>query len=312
MEIAQLKTLIHVAELGSVSRAADRLGIGQPALSRQIRALERELGAPLFTRHGRGVALTELGRQLLTPAGKILETIDGIRQLADEGQTSFVGKVRFGMTPTVAEIVTVPLARRIKRAHPRLTLCLTSGFSGHILDWLMRDLLDACISYEAEATGAVRTQPILVEKLLLVGSAARGLRMEQPVPFSMLQHEAIILPSPLHGLRTIIDECAARAAIRLSPCLEADSLTGMIDLVRDGFGSTILPLAPIYDRVAAGQLTVASLVDPEPSRRVVLTYPTDRPVSAATRYTGATFAAIARDLIERGVWTGRMLTEHGH
>lgn len=307
MELSQLKTLIHIAELGSVSKAADRLGIAQPALSRQIRALEAELKAPLFIRHGRGMVLTDLGRSLLGPATIILEEIDHIRRLADEGRSALAGRVRLGMTPTVAEVMTVPLARRIAQTHPQIALCLSSAFSGHILDWLKRDLLDCCVSYDAEATGAVRTRPILIEQLLLVGSAGRGLRMEQPVRFAALAHEPLILPSPLHGLRRILDDGAARAGIGLSPQLEADSLNSMINLVRDGFGSTVLPLAPIYDRVAAGELCVAPLTDPEPTRRVVMTYPADRPVSPATRFTGESFAAIAADLIERGIWAGRVI-----
>lgn len=307
MELSQLKTLIHVAELGSVSKAADRLGIAQPALSRQIRTLEAELKAPIFVRHGRGMVLTDLGRRLLGPATTVLEEVDAIRRLADEGRVALAGRVRLGMTPTVAEVMTVPLARRITQTHPRIALCLTSAFSGHILDWLKRDLLDCCVSYDAEAAGAVRTRPILIEQLLLVGSASRGLRMEQPVRFAALAQEPLILPSPLHGLRHILDGCAARAGIRLSSRLEADSLNGMIDLVRDGFGSTVLPLAPIYDRVTAGELCVAPLTDPEPARRVVMTYPADRPVSPATRHIGDSFAAIAAELIERGIWAGRLI-----
>ncbi|MBB6122985.1 LysR family transcriptional regulator [Sphingobium subterraneum] len=307
MDIAQLRTLIHVAELGSASKAADRLGIAQPALSRQIRMIEAELKAPLFIRHGRGMTLTDLGRKILASANAILEEVDAIRRLAEEGSTSFSGRVRLGMTPTVAEIMTVPLARRVKQEHPHISLCISSAFSGHILDWLKRDLLDCCVSYDADGRGAVRTHPILTENLLLVGNGQHGLSMKRPVAFSTLTHEPLVLPSPLHGLRQIVDACAARAGIELSPQLEADSLSSMIDLVREGFGYAILPLAPIYSRVASGELSAAPLSDPEPTRRVVMTYPADRPVSPATRYVGETFATIAAELIEQGVWAGHLI-----
>ena len=72
MDINQLKTLIHVAELGSVSKASERLGVAQPALSRQIRLLEQELGTYLFERHGRGMDVTEIGREVLDHATRIL------------------------------------------------------------------------------------------------------------------------------------------------------------------------------------------------------------------------------------------------
>jgi len=313
MDIAQLRTLIHVAELGSASKAADRLGIAQPALSRQIRMMEAELKAPLFTRHGRGMVLTDLGRRILASANTILEEVDTIRRLAEEGSTSFSGRVRLGMTPTVAEIMTVPLARRVKQEHPHISLCISSAFSGHILDWLKREELDCCVSYDADGKGAVRARPILTEDLLLVGNGTHGLSMKRSMAFAELAREPLVLPSPLHGLRQIVDACAARAGVELSPQLEADSLSSMIDLVREGFGYAILPLAPIYNRVSSGELSAAPLRDPAPTRRVVMTYPADRPVSPATRYVGDAFAAIAAELIEQGVWAGRLtLGEQGH
>lgn len=307
MEISQLKTLIHVAELGSISKAADRLGIAQPALSRQIRMLESELKAPLFIRHGRGMVPTELGRQVLAPAGEVLSRLDEIRQLSEQGRKSFLGRVRFGMTPTVAEIMSVPLAEQVRAAHPRLSLCFSSAFSGHLLDWLKREEVDCCVSYDPEATGAIRTRPILIETLMAVGNPESGLDPDRPVPFADLASRDTVLPSPLHGLRRIADQCAARAGVRLMPTLEADSFGAMIDLVRVGMGITILPLAPIYNRIKAGELTAAPLVDPVPSRRVVMTYPSDRPISPATRFTGETFARIAAQLVEQGIWAGQLI-----
>src|SRR5262245_40348042 len=76
VDVAQLKTLIHVAELGSLSKAADRLHIAQPALSRQIRLLERELGVDLFERHGRGMVITAAGREVLDRAVRIMAELD--------------------------------------------------------------------------------------------------------------------------------------------------------------------------------------------------------------------------------------------
>src|SRR3954466_3737290 len=99
MDISQLKTLIHVAELGSVSKAADRLNIAQPALSRQIRLLEQELGAYLFERHGRGMVITEMGREVLAHAVRIMAEMDAIRDTVSEGRTSFRGSISIGTTP---------------------------------------------------------------------------------------------------------------------------------------------------------------------------------------------------------------------
>jgi len=102
MDIVQLKTLIHVAELGSLSKAADRLQIAQPALSRQIRLLEKELGTYLFERHGRGMVITEAGRKtarrLLRTSASQDELVSPLMPIidTDQGQTRRLARV-FGL-----------------------------------------------------------------------------------------------------------------------------------------------------------------------------------------------------------------------
>lgn len=308
MDVAQLKTLVHVAELGSLSAAAERLGIAQPALGRQIRLLEAELGGDLFSRHGRGMALTELGRRVLGPAGEVLSRLDDIRVLARATGTSLQGRIRVGVTPTVAEVATLPLVEAIREAHPDLSLCFTSGFSGHLLEWLKRGELDCCVAYAAPAGGAIQTVPILDESLLLVTAPGQWPGdSAAPVPFSALAGRPLVLPSPVHGLRSILDAAAASAGIVLSSNLEADSLTAMIDLVRAGHGATILPYAPIHGRVLAGELTATPLTAPNPFRRVVIALPADRPVLPAARFVGEAFAQVATKLVESGAWAGQLV-----
>src|SRR3954468_18382856 len=218
MEISQLKTLIHVAELGSLSKAADRLNIAQPALSRQIRLLERELGTYLFERHGRGMVLTEAGREVLEHASRIMSELDSLRSSVAQPGSSLRGIVTIGTTPTVAAIVTVPLVRKIRDSHPQLSMRFTSAFSGHLLDWVQRGELDLAVSYDPQPLKSLRITPVMVEELLLVGRGDAGLRLDQPVRFAQLASAPLILPSPGHRLRGIIDECArGRGRLRREP-----------------------------------------------------------------------------------------------
>jgi DNA-binding transcriptional LysR family regulator len=307
MDIVQLKTLIHVAELGSLSKAADRLQIAQPALSRQIRLLEKELGTYLFERHGRGMVITEAGREVLEHAVRIMAEMDDIRQTASSGHSSYKGTVMIGTTPTVSEIVSVPLVRRITESHPKLGIRLLSAFSGHLLDWLQRGELDVAVTYNPQPLKSLRIVPVMMEDLLLVGTDKARLSLKNPVEFKRLAKEKLVLPSPRHGLRGIVEECARKAGIDLNISIEADSFGAMVDLVRNGFGSTILPLAPIYEQVKSGLLTAVPLVDPTPARKLVLTYSADRPITPAARFVGQTFSEITTDLVKRRIWIGRML-----
>lgn len=305
MDVAQLKTLIHVAELGSLSKAADRLHIAQPALSRQIRLLEKELGVYLFERHGRGMVITDLGREVLARATRIMAELDAIRHVASEAESSYRGTVTLGTTPTVAEIVTVPLVRRIKDSHPDLSIRLCSAFTGHLLDWLQRGELDLAVSYDPQPLHSLRIVPIMTEELLFVQKGRRKGRTKA-ISFTELVSENLVLPSPRHGLRAIMEDCAGKAGVKLRASIEADSFSAMIDLVRNGFGGTVLPLAPIYALVEAGVLRVRPIVEPKPTRRLVLAFPADRPVSAAARFVGEVLTDIAAELVKRGVWTGQL------
>src|SRR5262245_53588160 len=120
MEISQLRTLIHVAELGSLSKAADRMRIAQPALSRQVRLLEEELGVRLFARHGRGMVITEQGRDVLTHAVRIMAELDEIRGRTSDANAPLSGQIAIGMPPTVADIISVPLVTAFGKAHPKV------------------------------------------------------------------------------------------------------------------------------------------------------------------------------------------------
>jgi DNA-binding transcriptional LysR family regulator len=308
MDITQLRTLVHVAELGSLSKAADRLNVAQPALSRHIRLLEQELGTDLFARHGRGMVITEIGREVLDHALRIIAQMDAIRDTVAAGRTSFRGSLGIGTTPTVAEIITVPLVVRLRDLHPNLALRLSSAYSGHLIDWLQRGQIDVAVTYNPSRLHTLRVVPIMLESLLLV-SGGQGRIAADELPFARLADRELVLPSTGHMLRDIVDECARRAGIRFRAVVEADSFQTLINLVRSGIGATVLPLAPIYAMVEAGELTATRLTDPAPTRKLVVALAADRPVSAAARFVGETIIDIALDLAARGIWVGQILDE---
>ena len=108
-------------------------------------------------------------------------------------------------------------------------------------------------------------------------------------------------------MRTIFQRCAQEAGISLNVPIEVDSLAGMKDLVRGGYGATLLPLAPIHEDVAAGRLTAAALTDPLPTRRMALSFPGDRPTTRAARLAADAITAIVADMVQRRVWSGELL-----
>lgn len=307
MELSQLRTVIHVAELGSLSKAADRLHIAQPALSRQVRMLEEELGFSLFLRHGRGMVLSEQGKEVLTHAMRVMAEIDEIRATATPADAPLTGEVAIGLPPTVADIVSLPLAAAFMKAHPQAKLRLVSAYTGHLLDWMHRGEVDVTVLYDPRMARSLRSRPLLLENLFLIGPSDAGFSTVRAVSFASLAGKRLLLPSMKHGLRIIVESCAAEIGITLDVGIEAESYSALKDLVRNGHGWTILPLAPIHIDVTAGLLTAAPLIDPMPVRRLILAYPADRPASRLARFAGQAIEDIAKDLVGRAVWFGQLL-----
>jgi DNA-binding transcriptional LysR family regulator len=300
MDVSQLRTLIHVAELGSLSRAADRLGIAQPALSRQVKLLEEELGARLFDRHGRGMVPTEAGLRVLDHAARIMAELDAIRGAANPDGASLRGIVTIGTTPTVATLLPVPLALRVRERHPQLGLRFASAFSGHLIDWVQRGEVDLAVSYDPQPLRSLRIEKLMVEELVLVGPPDWGLALDAPVPFRRLGERPLVLPSAGHGLRRVIDDCARTAGIALEAGIEANSFETMIDLVRGGFGATVLPLGPVRREIEAGRLGAAPLVAPTPTRTLVVAQAADRPTTPAARFVAATLVEVVAEIVGAG------------
>jgi len=308
MEISQLRTLLHVAELGSLSKAAERLHIAQPALSRQVRLLEAELGVPLFVRHGRGMVPTEQGREVLKHAQRVIAELDEIRASTAQVDVPLSGRVAIGFPPTVADIISVPLVAAFGKAHPQAELRLVGAYTGYLLDWLHRGEIDVAVIYDPDAARSLRLRPLLLENLFLIGPPDSRFSNGHAVPFNALRDKRLLLPSARHGLRTIVERCASEAGIALDVGIEADSYGTLKDLVRHGHGWTILPLAPIHDDIEAKRLSAAPLIDPIPVRRLALSFPADRPVPRLARFAGDAIAAIVGEQIARGVWAGELLS----
>ena len=177
MDLKQLEYFVQVAEQGSFSRAADQLGVAQPALSRQVRALEVELRETLLLRNGRGVTLTEPGRQLLARGRDILQLALAAQQEIGARRDEPVGQIVVGLPPSLARRITVPLIEHFQRAMPRAKLAVVEGFSTHICEWLGTGRVDLGLVYNPEPSPAIEITPVLQEKLMLVGPSAEMARL---------------------------------------------------------------------------------------------------------------------------------------
>ncbi|GBQ64361.1 LysR family transcriptional regulator [Ameyamaea chiangmaiensis NBRC 103196] len=279
MELSQLKTFVQVASSGSLSKAGAVLRTAQPALSRQIRLLEEELGIRLFDRHGRGMALTDAGRQVLQDAGRVLTAVDQLKENISYTQSRLSGTVTLGLPPTLSDIISVPLIIEAKEKHPELKIHLIDSYTGYLLEYLMKGEIDCAILYDPRGTHPLRSEFLANEELFLVSPYDPQIECGDTIPFHQALPLVTLLPSRQHGLRRILDDLASRVSLEFTPQVEADSFPALKDLVVRGFGYTILPIASLHHEIHENKMSIRRIENPSPRRRLFLSYPPNKPAN---------------------------------
>ena len=306
MDLRQLRNFIQVVELGSITAAAERLNIAQPALSKQVKALEEKLDVSLLRRHGRGVMPTEEGIRLAGRAKAILEEVQDLAAEISGSDASLSGTVTLGLPPTVSDILATHLIERTMEEYPGVKLRVVSGFSGHVQDWLLRGKVDLGVAYEGQKSPSVRSQPIIIERLFLIQSA-NGAQDGMRIRARKALEQALILPTPEHGLRSRVEAIAHEERIDLNVVLEIDILPTMLAFVERGLGSTILPLVSVIDRVREGRLIARPIVRRTIDRTLVLMTPLNRPGSRLSSSFADFLTSEVHAMVTSNQWPGTTL-----
>jgi LysR family nitrogen assimilation transcriptional regulator len=307
MELDQLRAFLSVAEAGTFSRAAMRMSITQPILSRKVKVLEEELGAELFHRTGRGVVLSEAGKLLEQYARGLLDTAASATQAIQALGTSPVGHVTIGMPSSVATMLAVELVQDFRVAFPSVSLKVMEGYSGHVLDWLAAGRLDVAVLYDSPSLhgNTLRTDPILCDELFLIGSPRDPARLGNgPVRAARLATIPLVLPSRPHGVRMLVDDAMVRAGCAMGNVqMEIDAMHSMLALAEGGVGYTVLSYSSVRDLVLAKRLRIWRIVEPTITRSLVITNTTQRPSTRPARALTRMFKEKIETHLRDGLWT---------
>jgi DNA-binding transcriptional LysR family regulator len=247
MELRHLRYFVAVAEEKHFTRAAARLGIGQPPLSQQIQQLERELGAPLFKRLSRGIELTEVGEVLLADARATLASaaraIDNARRAA-RGE---LGALQVGFTvstsfhPFVAKVIL-----KFREAHPAVTLTLREGNSIALLQAVRDNQLDlAVVRPTAKQFDALESEALFEEQMLIVLPSNHRFSRRRRLALTDIAQEDFVLYARQTGPGVFDAIVAACQQAGFSPNVtqEAPQMASTIHLVAAGLGISIVPAA---------------------------------------------------------------------
>ena len=271
MDTRQLAAFVAVVEKKSFSQAAERLGVTQPAVSLQIRALEKRLGVQLLDRSGRRVEPTEAGQRLYRSAQRMLAAEEQLLDELAEGER-IVGRFELGASTGPGGSVVPILLGELARMYPEVSIALTVADTHRIIELVADRALELGVVGFARRHRSVVFEPLFQDQVVL--ACPPGHRFAgKTVSLDELREETLILMQEGAGVREAIEDELRAVGVRardFGARLELGLQESVRTAVEAGFGVTFISRSAIEAALAAGTLTEARIEGLEPSREIFL------------------------------------------
>jgi LysR family transcriptional regulator, nitrogen assimilation regulatory protein len=301
-DLHKWRAFVAIGELGSLTRAALFLDSNQSLLSRQLNALERECGARLFNRTGRGVELSEIGTRLFPRVKALLVDAERLEAEIRGEAREPSGRVTVGLLPSIGLPLVGRLFAQVRSLHASVSLKILEGSSGQVEEWLSDARVDIAILYRYGPTLPETERSLAVVDSYLIGACGDRVTAQAEVTFDSLHDLPFILPAAPNGLRTALDTIARQRHITLAPAIEADSLPLQKALVAGERLYTVLPLHAVWNEVAEGRLQASHIVDPPFQRTISMVLAKSKGPARAVSAVASQIGEIVADMAGAGMW----------
>jgi LysR family nitrogen assimilation transcriptional regulator len=282
MNLTQLRYFVAVAKFKNLSKASEILGIAQPAISRQMKILEAELGASLLTRHTRGTELTDVGVVLLQRAEFILRTIDETRSQVLEYAGSPSGSLRIGCPPALCRILLARPLNLFMSRYKNVRVEVRESISEELCRGVLTDQLDLAIISTWTEEPFLTISPLFSEKVWLFGKAGKK-KVPKVYSLEAVAKLPLLVGRGQNTTRQLVERRAALSGLSLQILLETDSVHIIEALLMEGIGYAAAPYSALMDLLKSGAVSGAPIRDLNLSRSIIRR--TDRPISlAATEF----------------------------
>lgn len=299
-ELRTLRYFVCVAEEKSITRAAERLMVAQPALSRQIAKLEDDLGLSVFARTSRGVELTEEGGILLIRCYAILEQISQAHHDVTAHVEEPRGVVVLGIPPTPGEFIAPLLLTYVKAQYPEIELRFIEGFSRELEGKLARGEIGIAVMHNPPEKEEIVSKPLLTDRLYLISPPETHLR--ESIQLSEAASLPLVMPSRQNFLRTLVDRHVSDMKMHLNVTQHVDGLWHLKSLVRHGHGHSILTYGAVISEVQQGTLTAVPITNPVIDWPLAIATKTDQQKKRAIQVVELAIQEITKKLVSEGIW----------
>ncbi|MEU5779396.1 LysR family transcriptional regulator [Streptomyces venezuelae] len=274
MQFQQLHYFVAVAETRHFTRAAEEVHVSQPSLSQQIRALEKELGAELFSRARGNITLTDAGEALLPLARRILADADTARIEVQELAQLRRGRIRLGATPSVCTGLLPDVLRAFHDRHPGIQLLIEEGGSHDLVRELARGALDlALVVLPLPSPSPALTTLELLREDLVVVSAPGSRSLGNTVRIADLQGERLVMFRHGYDLRELTVSACRAEGFEPEFAVEGGEMDAVLGFVRAGLGVAVVPRM-VAER-SGPDLRMTPLAKPSLHRTIALAHRSD-------------------------------------
>jgi DNA-binding transcriptional LysR family regulator len=290
VQIQQLVYFVAVAETGHFTRAAELAHVAQPSLSKQIKALETDLGASLFSRARGNIALTPAGEALLPLARRILADVDTARQAVQEVTLLRRGRVRLGATPSLSTGLLPEVLTQFRHTYPGIQLVVQEDGSRNLVRELADGELDLALIILPLQPGdpALSTTPLFDDELVLASaSSAPPPTTQDRITIDDLRDQPLVMFRRGYDLRELTVSACQRAGFEPTFAVEGGEMDTVLSFVRAGLGVAVVPEMVLE----GGVYRITRFTEPGLSRTVGVAHRKDVQPTRAARALRSTLLA---------------------
>ena len=259
IDLRKARFFVAVYEAGSISRAAEREHIAQPALTVHIQQLEEELRTRLFERSVHGVTPTPAGRHLYGFCQDLLRRLEAIDQEMRAFAGEVAGTITVGIMPSICHGPLAPMLAEYTATYPNVSVRIIEGLSGTLAQWVLSNEVDFAICNRPASASELSLRLLITDRLVLVSSRNSARLPFMPCRLSDAVDLKLVLPSQNHFLRHTLDHAIHRGDFRPVKTLEIDGQSATLQFVAHSDWSTILPTIALINEFGSGRFTINPL-----------------------------------------------------
>lgn len=297
--IYRLQSFLQVLDAGSFAKAAEIVGIVQPALSRQIKALEDEMGIQLLTRHPWGVVPTQAGRILAASCTRIINNIEGLRQEVLAREQAVSGIVSLAASSTLAAPIFELLFSAVRIRAPNVSLRFADQLTTEITLDMLAGKLDLAIMQSSRPLAGIRFEPLFRERFGIIGAPDRITEIQR-LAIENYADLPVVLPPPPNDTRTRIELAVGTG--KLNIVCEGGGVQSMIRIAASGAAYGFINFAAVEADVRRGELAFLPLASPLLEREISVASPINTPATKAAELVRSELVQLIQTHGERMRW----------